>query len=151
MIPECQQYAASFHSLHDRFILAVNGLSPASLDWTPVPGTNSLAVLISHTMGSERFLVAHLVGVRPSSRNREAEFRSTGLTAQQLTELVHSVGAETQEILSSLTSSDLDSFRQHRDGPKSVRWCVVHAIEHLAEHLGHAELTRQLAETAGVR
>ena len=67
MIPECQQYSASFYSLHDRFISAVNGLSPASLDWTPVPGTNSLAVLISHTMGSERFLVAHLVGVRPSS------------------------------------------------------------------------------------
>lgn len=151
MIPECQQYVDSFRSLHQRFVAVVTGLNSPALDWTPVAGANSLTVLVSHTMGSERFLIAHLVGVRPSSRNREAEFRASGLTAQQLADLVHSVGAETHEILTALTSADMENFRQHREGPKTVRWCIVHALEHVAEHLGHAELTRQMAEAAGLR
>jgi uncharacterized damage-inducible protein DinB len=151
MIREAEHYAAAYRSLHDRLIAAVTGLSTAALDWTPTPGANSLAVIVSHTMGSERFMVAHLVGVRPSSRNRDAEFRAGGLTAQHLAELVQSVDAETQEVLSTLTAADMDSFRQHREGPKTVRWCVAHALEHAAEHLGQAELTRQLAEAAGMR
>lgn len=150
MIPECEQYASSYRSLHERFIAAVTGLSTAALDWAPTTGANSLAVLVSHAMGSERFLVAHLAGGRPSSRNRDAEFHASGLAAVELAGLVRAAGAETEEILSSLTAADMGTFRQHRDGPKTVRWCVVHALEHLAEHLGHAELTRQLAQAAGL-
>jgi hypothetical protein len=25
-----------------------------------------------------------------------------------------------------------------------VRWCILHVIEHIAQHLGHMQLTRQL-------
>jgi hypothetical protein len=25
-----------------------------------------------------------------------------------------------------------------------VRWCILHVIEHYAQHLGHMQLTRQL-------
>ncbi len=150
MIPECEQYASSYRSLHERFIAAVTGLSTAALDWAPTTGANSLAVLVSHTMGSERFLVAHLAGGRPTSRNRDAEFQASGLAAVELASLVRATAAETEQVLASLTAADLGTFRQSRDGPRTVRWCVVHSLEHVAEHMGHAELTHQLALAAGL-
>ena len=50
-------------------------------------------------------------------------------------------------LLDSLTPVDLDRSRPHPLRPGdylNARYDVVHAIEHMSQHVGHAQLTRQL-------
>lgn len=52
-----------------------------------------------------------------------------------------------QAFLASLTPADLDVARTHPEHPErtlSVRYDILHALEHLSQHIGHAQLTRQL-------
>ncbi|MDQ3547513.1 MAG: DinB family protein, partial [Chloroflexota bacterium] len=54
----------------------VSGLDGAALNWKPIDGqdTNSIAVLLSHALDAERYLVASSVDVT-LDRDREAQFR----------------------------------------------------------------------------
>ena len=50
------------------------------------------------------------------------------------------------DFLDSLTPADLDAASPHPERPRelTVRYDIGHAIEHLALHIGHGQLTRQL-------
>jgi uncharacterized damage-inducible protein DinB len=51
------------------------------------------------------------------------------------------------QFLDSLSEADLPMVRSHPRRPErqlSLRYNVQHAIEHLSQHIGHAQLTRQL-------
>ncbi|MET1002595.1 MAG: DinB family protein [Acidimicrobiia bacterium] len=49
--------------------------------------------------------------------------------------------AAARAISASITS--LDAVGQHRGGPTSMRWVLVHMIEEYARHNGHADLLRE--------
>jgi hypothetical protein len=52
-----------------------------------------------------------------------------------------------QQMLDSLTAAELDASRPHVKRPELVftaRFDIQHAIEHMSQHIGHAQLTRQL-------
>ena len=49
--------------------------------------------------------------------------------------------------LDRLGAADLDAARPHARRPElvfTVRYDTVHALEHLSQHIGHAQITRQL-------
>lgn len=51
------------------------------------------------------------------------------------------------DILDSLSEADLDNSQPFPPRPErtlTVRYDIQHAIEHLSQHIGHAQLTRQL-------
>jgi hypothetical protein len=51
------------------------------------------------------------------------------------------------QLLASLTTNDLDQSRPHpkrADRIFTARYDIQHAIEHLSQHIGHGQLTRQL-------
>ena len=55
--------------------------------------------------------------------------------------------AYVEQFLDSLTPADLDGSRPHPRRPDrqlTVRYSIQHAIEHMSQHIGHAQLTRQL-------
>lgn len=144
MIPECQQYVNSLIALHAQLAKAVEGLGTDALDWVPVAGANSLAVLVAHAAGSERFLIGQMVGGIDAHRDRDAEFSLRGVDSGHLKRLLSEAETASLSVLSRLTEDDMAVQHPHREGPKTTRWYVVHVIEHVAEHLGHAGLTRQL-------
>ncbi len=144
MLPECQQYASSLTMLHAQLAKSIDGLSPEALDWAPVAGANSLAVLVAHAAGSERFLIGQLAGGIDAHRDRAAEFSLHDVDSGHLKDILAQTEKVSLEVLSRLSESDMSALRPHRDEPKTTRWCIVHTIEHVAEHLGHAGLTRQL-------
>ena len=56
--------------------------------------------------------------------------------------------ATVNAILDGLTPADLDAERPHPRRPErqlATRWCITHAIDHLSQHIGHAQLTRQIS------
>jgi uncharacterized damage-inducible protein DinB len=129
-------------------------LPAEALNWRPLEGdeTNSLAVLATHIAGAEHFWIAEVVGGHPPTRDRDAEFATQASDASELVRLLEDTGAETREVFATLTEADpscppgqgLDGTRQARGRTISVRWCILHVIDHTALHLGHMQLTYQL-------
>ena len=46
--------AALFHELHENMRMQVRGLDHGTLNWRPLPKANSVAVLVTHAIESER-------------------------------------------------------------------------------------------------
>ena len=127
----------------------VTDLPAEALNWRPVDGpadhsTNSLAVLALHVAGAEHFWIAEVIGRHPPTRDREAEFVQQVDDWAKLTGRLEQVGRQTREVLSGLADAELGDLRAARDKHVSVRWALLHVIDHTALHLGHMQLTYQL-------
>jgi len=124
-------------------------LPAEALNWRPTDGaddhaTNSLAVLAAHVTGAEHFWIAEVIGGRPMTRDRDAEFRLEVADAFELLHRFDAVQAETREVFSTLTAADLKGTRETRGKTVAVRWGILHVIDHTALHLGHMQITYQL-------
>ena len=149
MLPECASYLQMMDDLREQMGDLIARLPAEALNWRPVEGqddhaTNSLAVMASHTAGAEHFWIYEIVGRRPPTRDRDAEFVTVVEGPEPLLEKLKATGQETAEIMAGLTAADLDANREAWDRTVSVRWSILHAIEHTALHLGHMQLTYQL-------
>ena len=149
MHPELQHYLQLLDDLRRQVRELIAGLPADALNWRPVVGTdehatNSLAVLAAHVAGAEHFWIAEVVGRRPTTRDRDAEFGTVAADAAELVRRLESVAAETAEVLSSLSETDLNGIRVARGREVTVRWSILHVIDHAALHLGHMQITYQL-------
>ena len=146
MVQFFADYLARLERLHGDLKAAAAALPAAALDWRPGSDTNSLAALIVHTAGSQRYWIGDVAGQEPSGRDRDAEFRATGLNAGDLAEQLDAVLAHSRSVLQRLSLDDLAQMRTSpRDGRQfTAGWALAHALEHTAIHAGHAQLTRQL-------
>lgn len=133
------------HAVIDR---SLSGLPDEALDWAPGEDMNSLAVLLAHTLGAERYWVGDVAGQAPSGRDRDAEFRTRGVGVVAFMARAGEVLAHSQAVIARLSASELAEqrvaplFGQH----VTVAWALFHALEHTALHAGHMEITRQLWE-----
>ena len=136
----------------DRLVRLTEGLNPAELNWRPpAPQTNSLYVLTTHTLGNaEENLLGALCG-EPGQRDRDAEFRASGTTPEAIRERWRLLDARLDTALAALDPAALDASCQHpRRGALTGREVLIIVARHAAEHLGQAELTRDLMRAAGV-
>jgi uncharacterized damage-inducible protein DinB len=144
---------AAFDSCYDRLAAlhaeieqALDGLPPEALDWSPGPDMNSLAVLVVHTTGAERYWIGDVAAGVPSGRDRDAEFRTQGVDAAQLRARL----AETLDLSRRfLEGLSVEQLEEARVSPRSTRtftvaWCLAHALEHTGQHAGQIQMTRQL-------
>jgi len=148
MLAILTEYAERLQTLHTGMEQIINGLPQAALDWTPGPEMNSIHVLAVHVAGSERYWIGDVAGSDPSGRDRDAEFRSGGLDTYALIDLLDRTLAHSRAVLEGLEPADLETLRiSPRNGRQvTVAWCLAHALEHTALHLGHMEITKQLWE-----
>jgi uncharacterized damage-inducible protein DinB len=125
---------------------ALTGLPPAALDWSPGPELNTLGVLAIHTAGATRFWIGEMAGADGSNRVRAQEFASRGQDAAALRARLDEVLAHSLGVLARLTPADLGAERTHPQSGQTctVAWALLHALDHLSEHVGHAQMTRQL-------
>jgi hypothetical protein len=146
MHPYFTEYLMALDALHADFAKQLDGLSAEGLDWSPGEGFNSLAVLAAHLAGSQKYWLGDVLSGRPSVRDRDAEFATSDVDAATLAAKLLAARADSTQIVSGLS---LDSFAEMRLSPRhgceyTVAWVLHHALEHLAQHVGHAQLTRQL-------
>ena len=149
MLPEVQAYLTDLGELRDQVKILLEGLHQEALDWRPIEGegelaTNSLTAMVVHLVGSETYWMKEIIGGKRIVRDRDAEFVTQGLSVSELQTTIVAAAKMTVEILSPLTEKPLEEVRKWRDRSVSVRWCILHVIEHYAQHLGHMQLTRQL-------
>lgn len=134
-------------------LAGVDGLPGEALDWKPAGAdTNSIAVLVTHVLHSTRSWLSVAVGAPLPDRDRESEFRVKSDDAKALTDFMHDFSRQILAIIDNAGDVDWAAVRKTHDrpgdGPETVpaSWAVLHAIEHLREHIAHAGLTRQLWE-----
>ena len=146
MLSELNNYLQRIEDLRGQARDLIADLPAEALNWRPIEdeATNSLAVLATHIAGAEHFWIGEVVGRRPPTRDRDAEFAAQASDASQLVRLLEDTGTETREVFATLTEPDLDGTRQARGRTIPVRWCILHVIDHTALHLGHIQLTYQL-------
>ena len=149
MIKEIQGYLTTLNELQDQIKILLEGLPQEDLDWRPIQAegelaTNSLAAMVTHVAGSGTYLIKEVIGRQPIHRDREAEFLTRGMNASTLKARLDAAAKVIEEVLSPLTVSQMEEDRKYRDRTATVRWVILHVIEHTAQHVGHMQLTRQL-------
>ena len=142
-------YEALFDQLqarHRELIKSLDELPPEAYDWKPAPEMNSLAVLIFHLTGGERYWIGDVVKREDSHRDRDAEFKVSGLTAEALKQRIHDLEAYEKSVLEGMTMEELDEerFSPRHEKNYSVAWGLMHALEHTAEHVGHIHVMSDL-------
>jgi uncharacterized damage-inducible protein DinB len=135
-----------FHEIHSDLLKAVDGLPAEALDWVPGAEMNSINVLVVHLAGAEKFWIGAVALGEPTDRVREEEFQAHGLTAEELKQRLAAADEYARQALPRFTLADLETVRKSPRNEKTftVGWCLLHALEHSALHLGHIQLTRQL-------
>ena len=139
------------HSLRD-LRAAIDGLPAEALNWRPAgEDTNTIAVLTAHALYSTRWWLSVATDAPPPERDRPSEFRSTASDTSELVAVVDEISPECLTILAGVDSFDPAASRTSRPSyapPETVTagWALLHATEHLREHVAHLQLTRQLWE-----
>ena len=149
MSTELANYLERLEDLRGQVSALVADLPAEALNWRPIEdseehATNSLAVLAAHTAGAEHFWIAEIVGGRPATRNREAEFATRASSSAEMVRLLENTARETREVFRTLTDADLGDTRRPDGRTVPVRWCLLHVIDHTSLHLGHMQVTYQL-------
>lgn len=147
-----QAYFGLLDGLSRQMEAALSGLRQEALDWMPGLEMNSIAVLAAHSAGAARFWIVDMAMGENANRNRPAEFQTHDVSAQALAKLLQDTMADCKDALDRLALEDLHAVRVHPVEGKeySVAWCLNHALEHFALHLGHMEVTRQMWEMQNV-
>jgi uncharacterized damage-inducible protein DinB len=152
MVPEVENYIEVLREARAQVANVLDGLTADALNWHPLPDeTNSLYALAVHLLGAERRWLHREVGGRKIERDRDAEFRSRGDEIASLLAAYHTVTRDSEITLAELQESELGALRGHAPEFHSVRWCILHVIEHYNEHIGQMRLTRQLWENRTAR
>jgi uncharacterized damage-inducible protein DinB len=148
MQPFAADFLISLESQHAEIERAIDGLPQAALDWSPGPDMNTVAVLVVHLTGAERYYLGDVIAGEPSNRDRPAEFQTRGLDANTLKARLQTATDYARRVLEGLTLEDLETKRTvPRDGSqRSVASCLLTVATHTALHAGHIQITRQLWE-----
>jgi hypothetical protein len=134
------------------FEQAVDGLADEALDWRPLPAMNSLAVLLAHCDASLRFWLRAAAAEPVSMRDyeegeRAASFRASGGSVSSARARLEQLAAEAEEILAGAPATALSAARSWPGGagPQLTgAECLFRALGHLREHVGQAQLMREL-------
>jgi hypothetical protein len=135
-----------FHELHEKFRAQVRDLDHGTLNWRPLPKANSIAVLVAHSLGSEREMIRAIRSL-PSDRDRDSEFRVEA-DAADLLALADQADREVDEHMAVITAGDLiqDRARKDLDPRPGLHWLISN-YGHAREHLAQIELTKQLYDS----
>jgi uncharacterized damage-inducible protein DinB len=143
-----RDYIDRLGELHREISRSIRGLSQEALDWVPGRKMNSMAVLVVHLVGAERYWIGDVAGGDRSGRVRSEEFQARGLSYQDLIDRLEQSEAYSRGVLERFRLEDLLTQRTspRDDQTFSIGWALLYALDHTAIHLGHIQIARQMWE-----
>jgi DinB family protein len=128
----------------ERYGKVVDGLPDDALDWRPGnEETNSVAQLVRHVTAVQGMLLGRALGESPAYDHAHS-LRNDPATKEELRGLIADAKTKKDEQLARLDSMDMSEML---DNNRALRaYLIIHTAGHGHEHLGHAELTKQLWE-----
>lgn len=142
--PEARMFAESIVDKIERIVACSDGQSTEAINARPpVPETNSLHVLAIHSMGNVQEAVFEVLLGNPVRRDRDSEFAVAGGSAEEIRGKWDQLRPRLHAAIESLDDSALArEYDGHRRGRMTGRHILHYTATHAAEHVGHAELTR---------
>lgn len=113
--------------------------------------TNPLGVLATHALGATRSWLSVATASALPERDREAEFRTVVDDPSVFMDRFDEGADACRALLATDAPFEPDRigtapWTSHPDEPVTAAWALLHALEHISEHVGHAQLTRQLRD-----
>ncbi len=135
----------------DRLVDTMDGLSVEELNWRPpAPYTNSVHVLIIHTLANAQENILGTLCGQDVERHREQEFGEVAGNGENVTSSWLTIRASLERAVAGVRTAQLSESCDHpRRGQITGRDVLMIVARHAAEHLGQAELTRDLAIARG--
>jgi uncharacterized damage-inducible protein DinB len=143
MDPIVETVAGALEQLRQDIHAGLAGQSTAALNWRPYPGGNTIAGLLAHMIESSTFLLATGRG-ETIERHRDEQFAATSPDAATLLAQVDAAWASLQARARTYTPADFAVQHPMRGTPRTGAWFLLHTCEHLLEHWGQIQLTRDL-------
>jgi uncharacterized damage-inducible protein DinB len=139
-------FALQYGEVYEQLVDVIEDLSDEALNWRPYAGGNSIAVLVTHTLGNQvETLLA--VSQRASNRDRKAEFAVDHATQADLLATVEGARAVLADLAPRITPEQLDAMVRRpaaADSEHPGLYQLNHSITHAREHLGQIWMTRDL-------
>jgi hypothetical protein len=129
----------------------VGGLDEEDLRRTMTPSGLTLLGLVKHLAYVERYwfqevFAGETVTMPWSDDDPDADWRpEPGESSQEIVSLYLGEADRSREIAA---TAELDTMSAHPGVPVSLRWLLLHMLEELARHLGHADLMRERIDGA---
>lgn len=140
---ERETLLALFHYQRDSFVRKVEGVSDADARRTLVPSGTTLLWLTKHVAFAEQvWVVRRFAGepVQPDNTVRDGDTVASVLDAYRAT----------RERVDAIIAAEVDLDAPCRalddDVPTNLRWVVMHLVEEVARHAGHADILRELVD-----
>jgi hypothetical protein len=149
-----------FDNKFDEIEQLLDGLEPAALLWKPFDSSPwngesaELGWLIGHSISATVYLVRRAVWICERAEwesvvgDKGPElFGHDDREPGALLARSRSAQALVHDLLAGFSSEDLERSRALPHSPertRNAREDVLHALEHMSQHIGHAQLTRQL-------
>lgn len=130
----------------------LNGLPDAAVDWSPLPGLNTIGVLTRHSLSAAGFLVETATGQGPDRQAyfegpRAQSFRTHGVPSAALAAEVDEACARFEALLAGAGEEALFApapWSMPDGATLSGVELLFLAVGHVKEHVGHAEIMRDL-------
>ena len=137
-------------------LAAVREVDDELFHWSPGPEFNSIAILLRHLAGSERYWIGEVIGGTSAHRVRDSEFVHDRPARADVLHAVDEARALTRRVLSGVTAADLaapvTAANSRGQGPRRLSspkppdkyWALLHYLEHLGYHRGQILWLRNL-------
>jgi len=143
-----QSIAQHLDEVWSSLLDAVKPVDDELFQWCPGSEFNSIAILLRHLAGSERWWIGEAIGGVPANRNRDAEFVHDSPRREDVLRAVDEARAVTRRVLAGVTVQDLavrtPPYPRRGGEPPTKIWALLHYLEHLGYHRGQILLLRNL-------
>jgi hypothetical protein len=131
----------------DGFLSALDGLTTEQVNRNLGPETNSIAVLVAHTVETGRAILHDLLD-DPIARDRTAAFRITDASSDDVRESLVGWRDEMDDLAARALAGELGrTVKRYREATQA--WWLLQVLAHTREHAAQAALTRQLVLAEG--
>jgi hypothetical protein len=156
---EISTYRRLFFNKYGEVEELLTNLEAPALTWKPFEHSpwkgpsGTLGWLIAHGISSTIYLLrraewqmGRIEWEAVAGDRGKEEFTEADHDPAALLERAGQTQRMVEAFLDSLSPTDLEQAKAHpvSERPLTVRMDIQHAIEHLSQHIGHAQLTRQL-------
>ncbi len=141
---EGEQFCFSLRRNMEGVLRTIESVPQDALAWKPpFQNSNTMGAIAVHAIASSEWWILGCVRGDEIARDRDEEFRATTTAADMRARFEAWYGA-VEELIRSQPAPWFGELSHHPNGDRTNRRCLMHTVEHLAQHFGHLEITADL-------
>lgn len=141
---EGEQFLFALRRNMEGVLRILDSVPQEALAWQPpFPNANTFGALAVHTVASAEWWILACIRGDEIARDRDAEFHAT-TTAPEIRQRFEAWYAATDDLIREQPPEWFGQLSHHFAGDRTNRRCLMHSVEHLAQHFGQMEIMGDL-------